>query len=322
MLPPESRSTKNSGTPMRAAVPKQTSCRLVRLNATFDFTFVRSRGTEIYAANKAPPLVRSEDGFGHRAGLEQAETKQNGVAHNAPNGVDGIPGNRHALDQHSVNCHADEDEKALKAQCEQAFQVVLPHVRLLVVAPCCHGDGRKAHHAVDFNHTPVDDDKNDDTQYPHGDVDEEGLQKQPEQGAYIHLHHAGLQHGKPDVVHPRVARNNAAGICHHLLSHVEHRHDDIESVGDHPDRNGSFEDPFHQQRRLKLCHVVVLCDHLDQLITGDEGQDDACNRQHHIPGEGFDHGEHSRLEGRWLGANLLGDVSHLRVHIVEQAGKV
>ena len=194
MLPPESRRTKNSGTPMRAAVPKQTSCRLVRLNATFDFTFVRSRGTEIYAANKAPPLVRSEDGFRHGAGLEQAETKQNGIAHNAPNGVDGIPGNCHALDQHRVNRHADEDEKALKAQCEQAFQVVLPHVRLLVVAPCCHGDGRKAHHAVDFNHTPVDDDKNNDAQDPHGDADEEGLQKQPEQGAYIHLHQAGFQH--------------------------------------------------------------------------------------------------------------------------------
>ncbi len=26
-----------------------------------------------------------------------------------------------------------------------------------------------------------------------------------------------------------------------------------------------------------LRHVVVLGDHLDQLITGDEGQDDACN---------------------------------------------
>ena len=47
--------------------------------------------------------MRSENGFRHGACLEQAETKQNGVAHNAPNGVDGIPGNRHALDQHSVN---------------------------------------------------------------------------------------------------------------------------------------------------------------------------------------------------------------------------
>ena len=91
--------------------------------------------------------MRSKNGFRHGAGLEQAETEQNGVAHNAPNGVDGIPGNRHALDQHGINCHADEDEKALKTQCKQAFQVVLPHVRLLVVAEGRHRNGCKAHHA-------------------------------------------------------------------------------------------------------------------------------------------------------------------------------
>ena len=127
--------------------------------------------------------MRSENGFCHGTGLEQAETEQNSVAYNAPNGVDGVPGNCHALDQHGINCHADEDEKALKAQCEQAFQVVLPHVRLLVVAPCCHGDGRKAHHAVDLNHSSVHDDKNNDAQYPHGDADEETLQEKPEQGS-------------------------------------------------------------------------------------------------------------------------------------------
>ena len=174
--------------------------------------------------------MRSENGFRHGAGLKQAETKQNGVADNAPNGVDGIPGNRHALDQHRINRHADEDEKALKTQRKQAFQVVLPHVRLLVVAPCCHGDGRKAHHAVDFNHTPVDDHKNDNAQDPHGDADEEGLQKQPEQGAYIHLHQAGLQHGQTNVIDTGVSGNDAAGIGHHLLGDVEHRYHDVKSI--------------------------------------------------------------------------------------------
>ena len=277
MLPPESRRTKNSGTPMRAAVPKQTSCRLVRLNATLDLTLVKSRGTEIYAANKAPPLVRSEDGFRHRAGLEQAETEQNGVAHDAPNGVDGIPGNRHALDQHGINCHADEDEKALKTQCKQAFQVVLPHVRLLVVAEGCHGDGRKAYHAIDLNHTPVHDDKNDDAQDSHGDADEEGLQKQPEQGSYIHLHQTGFQHGQANVVDTGISGNDATGIRHHLLCQVKDRHHNIEGIGNEPDRHRRFEDPTHDERRLKLCHVVVLGDHLDQLVAGDKGQDDACN---------------------------------------------
>lgn len=45
----ELRSKKKSGTPMSAAAPKHTSCRLVSPNNTFDFTFVRSFGTVTYA---------------------------------------------------------------------------------------------------------------------------------------------------------------------------------------------------------------------------------------------------------------------------------
>ena len=41
---------KNDGTPRSAATVKQTSCLFVRLNITLLFTFVRSRGTEIYDA--------------------------------------------------------------------------------------------------------------------------------------------------------------------------------------------------------------------------------------------------------------------------------
>ena len=234
MLPPESRRTKNSGTPMRAAVPKQSSCRLVRLNATLDLTLVKSRGTEIYAANKAPPLVRSEDGFRHGTGFEQTETEQNGVAHNAPNGVDGIPRNCHALDQHRINRHADEDEKALKTQRKQAFQVVLSHVRLLVVAESRHGDGCKAYHAVNLDHAPVHDDKNDDAQDPHGDADEETLQEQPEQGSYIHLHQAGFQHRQANVVDTGVSGNDAAGIGHNFLRKVKDCHHDVKSIADEP----------------------------------------------------------------------------------------
>ena len=266
--------------------------------------------------------MRSEDGFCHGACLEQAETKQNGVAHNAPNGVDGIPGYRHALDQHRINRHADEDEKALKTQRKQALQIVLPHVRLLVVAEGRHRDGRKAYHAVDLDHTSVDDDKNDDAQDPHGDADEETLQEQPEQGAYVHLHQAGFQHRQANVVDTGVSCDDAAGIGHHLLGDVEHCHHNIESIADEPDGHCRFEDPAHDEGRLKLRHIVMLSDHLDQFITGDEGQDDACNGQHHIPRKSFDHRKNARLKAGGLSAHLLCDVSHLRVHIIEQPGKV
>lgn len=42
-------SKKKSGTPTRAAAPKHTSCRFVRLNMTFVFILVRSLGTGTYA---------------------------------------------------------------------------------------------------------------------------------------------------------------------------------------------------------------------------------------------------------------------------------
>ena len=40
-------SKKKDGTPMSAATEKQISCLFVRLNITFDFTLVKSLGTEI-----------------------------------------------------------------------------------------------------------------------------------------------------------------------------------------------------------------------------------------------------------------------------------
>ena len=168
----------------------------------------------------------------------------------------------------------------------------------------------------------VDDDKNDDAQYPHGDADEETLQEQPEQGSYIHLHQTGFQHRQANVVDTGVSGNDAAGIGHYLLGDVEHCHHDVKSITDEPHRNSGLKNPAHDEGRLKLCHIVVLGDHFDEFITGDKGQYDACNGQHHVPGEGFNHGEHSRLKAGGLGAHLLCDVSHLRVHIIEQPAEV
>ena len=195
-------------------------------------------------------------------------------------------------------------------------------MRLLVVAEGRHRDGCKAHHAIDLNHSSVHDDKNNDAQDPHGDADEETLQEKPEQGAYVHLHQAGFQHRQANVVNTGVSGNDAAGIGHYLLCQVKDRHHNIEGVADEPYRNSGLKNPAHDEGRLKLRHIVMLSDHLDQFITGDEGQDDASNGQHHVPGEGFDHSEHSRLKAGGLGAHLLGDIADLRVHIVEQPAEI
>jgi hypothetical protein len=136
----------------------------------------------------------AQNAFGYRACLEQGEAEQNGVAHNAPNRVDCIAGNGNVLNQYRVDGHTDQDQKALKTQRKQGFQIVLPDVALLMVASGCHRNGGKAHHAINLDHSAVDNDKNDDGQDSHGNADEERLQEQPEQRANFHLHHAGFQH--------------------------------------------------------------------------------------------------------------------------------
>ena len=50
--------------------------------------------------------------FCDRAGFEQAEAEQDGIADNAPDGADGIAGNRHVLYQHGIQYAV---EKAIEA---------------------------------------------------------------------------------------------------------------------------------------------------------------------------------------------------------------
>lgn len=68
---------KNTGTPIRAADPKQSNCRFVKLNKIFDFTRVKSRGTGIYATNQLTSLsnflMSMENAFRKRSCLEQCE---------------------------------------------------------------------------------------------------------------------------------------------------------------------------------------------------------------------------------------------------------
>lgn len=148
------------------------------------------------------------------------------------------------------------------------------------------------------------------------------MQEKPEQRADIHLHQTGFQHGQANLVDTGISCNDAAGIGHDFLRQVEHRHHNIECVGDEPNRHCCFEDPAHNERRLELRHVIVLGYHLDQLVTGDKGQDDARDRQNHIPGNRFDHRKNTRFKGRWACADLLCNVTDLFIYGIKQPGQI
>ena len=65
---------------------------------------------------------------GNGTSLEQRKAQQHRVPHDAPDRVDGIPGYGNILKQNRVDRHADQDQKALKTQRKQGFQIVLPDV--------------------------------------------------------------------------------------------------------------------------------------------------------------------------------------------------
>lgn len=141
---------KKKGTPMSAAAPKQINCLFVRLNRTFDFTLVRSRGIEIYALVQITSLCKSlmtvEHSLRQSSCLKQCEAKQHRVSHDAPYRSDHIIRKRNPLHHDCINSHTDQYQKSLKTKGKQRTQVILPDLTLLPASECGKRDRRKTDH--------------------------------------------------------------------------------------------------------------------------------------------------------------------------------
>ena len=107
-------------------------------------------------------LVRMENGFCEASGLEQREAQNNRVRCHREQSRMNVVCDNHAVDQHRIDADADHDEEALKCQSEQAFQIVRADAAPFAVAHGCDGNRRNAHGAVNLNHAPVEDDRNED----------------------------------------------------------------------------------------------------------------------------------------------------------------
>ena len=91
------------------------------------------------------------------------------------------------LHQYGVNRHADNDEKCLEPQSQQAPQVVLSHSAPFLAHHGCHWNGCHRGHKVYLDHTAINDDKDADIQRPHGNADKERLDPQADQRSQIHF---------------------------------------------------------------------------------------------------------------------------------------
>ena len=84
----------------------------------------------------------------------------------------------------------------MKANSEQGLQIVLPGAAQLPVRERSNGDGGQAGQQVYLDHAAIDDNEDHNIDRPHGHMNEQGLQPQPQQRAKPQRFQRGLQVGK------------------------------------------------------------------------------------------------------------------------------
>ena len=272
----------------------------------------------------ATSSMRPEQGLSEAAGLEKREAQEDRVPHTAPNGAGNVvAAQRNALHQHRVDPHADHNEKRLEAQGQQGAEIVLPRVAPLPVHHCGKGDGTYRGHQIHLNHPAVDDQEDTDGEDLRTQPHEDALEPQPQQGANAPIRELGLQvGGHAGYVDARVRNNDAGALAHHILRHIEHRHDDVPGVGDDEHRAEGLEDPLEEDPGVEVMEIVLFNDELDKLIAHDKGEDDAGDGDNDGLREVTDHVEDTAVPRRGRHAHLPGDLAHLGIQGIKHPGQV
>ena len=203
-----------------------------------------------------------ENGFCEASGLKERKAQQHRVAHARPDCFADIRAHADAFYQNGVYRHADDDEKALKSQCEQGEQIILPHAAPLPVQHRRHRDRRDGSGQINLDHPSVHDDENADCERPHGKAHENALEPQPEQGAEVHSHEPRLKVCRNGAdVDGRVGNDDSRRTVDHALRHVEHAHNNIPCVGYDENGAGRFENPPEENGYLDVQRVLsrIFC---------------------------------------------------------------
>ena len=198
----------------------------------------------------------------------------------------------------------------------------MPHMPGLPVGDSGEGDGGKTGHQVNFYHASVDNDEHHDIQGRHCELHDKGLQEDSQQGTKLHclklcLHVVqGLRRdGGGSLYQPR-------RLLHYMLGHVKYRHDDVEGVGEHQHSGEGLENPFEEYPGVEVVEVVVVHQHLDELIGHHEGQHQPRYGEDDGLGELAYHGEHPGVPCRRGHPYLCRDLSDLLVHPREEPAEV
>ena len=230
-------------------------------------------------------LVRMENGFCEASCLEQREAQNNRVRCHREQSRVNVVCDDHAVDQHRIDADTDHDEKALKCQSEQAFQIVRADAAPFAVAHGCDGNRRNAHGAVNLNHAPVENDRNEDRHDFEAQADQERFYRQSEQFSDAHVLHAGTHLRNRRVnVNARVAVDDSCCAGNHVLPDVEYCHHDVKRMRHEVDRHSRLEKPLEEHPSVHVVKVVFLGDHGNQLVAQNEGDDDTSDGDYHVFG--------------------------------------
>ena len=107
-----------------------------------------------------------------------------------------------------------------------------------------------------------------------------------------------------------------------MLCHIKDRHRDVEGIRDQHDRHEGLEDPFEENPCFKVCQVVMIDDQLDQLIAGNERQDQSRDGDDDRFGDVPDEPEDAGREVRRRHSYLRRHIRNLLIDRVEHTGKV
>ena len=173
----------------------------------------------------------------------------------------------HAVDQHRIDADADHDEKALKCQSEQAFQIVRADAAPFAVAHGCNGNRRNAHGAVNLNHAPVENDRNEDRHNFETQADQKRFYRQSEQFSDAHVLHAGTHLRNRRInINAGVAVDDSCCTGNHVLPDVEYCHHDVKRVGHEIDRHSRLEKPLEEHPCVLIVQIVFFPDSSDSAI--------------------------------------------------------
>ena len=163
------------------------------------------------------------------------------------------------------------------------------------------GDRRHTDHEIDLDHPPIYDDEDKDRNDIEQKLYDKALQEDPKQRTAIHCLQRSLHRGKRRRINSRAALNDTARLTDHITCHVKYGKRDIERIADQRHRDKCLKHPLEKDPGFKVREIVVRDDELDQLVAGDERQDQSSDRHDDILGDVSDHRKYTGFKaGRRL----------------------